>query len=154
MSVESLFAEVMVLLFSALFSYIACYMIYRRFSVAVWGYIAAFLPSIPVAIVELSGGTNLTLFSWLSHTVGVFFYALILVVADILLLEIALIRIIKPISFALPKGLQTAIRAESFLSRMQDYHAVPRPERVQWVYGAGIVAGMINLAFVVGFGTI
>jgi hypothetical protein len=154
MSVESLFAEVMVLLFSALFSYIACYMIYKRFSVAVWGYIAAFLPSIPVAIVELTGGTNLILFSWLSHTIGVFFYALLLVVADILLLEIALIRIFKPISFALPKGLQTAIKAESFLSRMQDYHAVPRPVRVQWVYGAGVIAGMINLAFVVGFGTI
>jgi hypothetical protein len=154
MATETLLAEVMVVLFSAIFSYIACYMVYKRFSVAVWGYIAAFVPRIPVAIVAATGGTNLMLFSWLSHTVGVFVYAIFLAVADILLLEIAFIRVIRPISFALPKSLQTAVKAESMLSRLQDYHAVPRPERVQWVYGAAVIAGMINLVFVLAFGLI
>jgi len=154
MVVESLSAEIMAVLFSAIFSYIACYLIYKRFSVAVWGLVAAFLPRIPVAIVGLTGGTNLLMFAWLSHTVGVLLYSLFLVIADILLLEIALIKIVRPISFILPKGLQTAIKAESMLSRLQDYHAVPRPVRLQWVFGAGIFAGMINLVFVIGFGVL
>jgi len=80
MAAETFFAEVMALLFSAMFSYIACYMIYKRFSVAVWGYIAAFLPRIPVGIVAATGGTNLALFAWLSHTVGVLVYALLLAI--------------------------------------------------------------------------
>jgi len=154
MVVESLSAEIMAVLFSAIFSYIACYLIYNRFSVAVWGLVAAFLPRIPVAIVGLTGGTNLLVFAWLSHTVGVILYSLLLVIADILLLEIALIKIVRPISFIMPKGLQTAIKAESMLSRLQEYHAVPRPVRLQWVFGAGMFAGIINLVFVVGFGVL
>jgi hypothetical protein len=152
MVVENFFLEVMAVLFSAIFSYIAVYLVYKRFSVAVWAYIAAFIPRIPIAIVSMTGGTNLIGLAWLSHTLGIIVYPMILVIADILLLEIALVRLVKPIAFILPKSVQTAIKAESMLSVLQEYHAVPRPERIQWVYGAGIYAGIINLVFVMGFG--
>jgi len=152
MAVENFVLELMVVMFSAVFSYIACYLIYKRFSVAVWGYISAFIPRIPVTIVTITGGTNLLLFSWLSHTAGILVYPLILAIIDILLLEIALVRVAKPIAFMLPQSLQTAIKVESFLSTLQEYHAVPRPVRVQWVYGAGVIAGIVNLVFILGFG--
>ena len=154
MAIEGFLIELTVVLFSAVFSYIAAYLIYKRFAVAVWAYIAAFIPRLPVTIVVLTGGTNLTTFAWLSHTAGILVYPIFLVIADILLIEVALIRIIRPISFILPSSIQAAIKAESFVSLLQDYHAVPRPVRVQWVYGAGVIAGMINLVFVVGFGLI
>ena len=152
MVMENFILEITAALFSAVFSFIICYLAYKRFAVAVWGYIAAFIPRIPVAIVAITGGTNLSVFALLSHTLGVLFYSILLVIADILLLEIALIKIVRPISFALPRGLQTAIKAESFLSRLQDYHAVPRPVRVQYVYCAGVIAGMVSLIFFMGFG--
>lgn len=146
--------EMTVIMFSAIFSFIITYFIYKRFAVAVWGYIGAFLPRIPVTLVALAGGTNLLVFAWVSHVLGILLYPMLLAVADILLLEIALIRVARPVAFMLPKGLQTAIKIESFIDRMQDYHAVPRPVRVQWVYGAGAIAGMVNMIFAVVFGLI
>jgi hypothetical protein len=154
MVLGNIFLEAVVAMFSAVFSYIVVYLVYRKFSVAVWGYVAAYIPRIPVTLIAITGGTNLGLFAWLSHTAGILLYPIILVIADILLLEIALVKIVKPISAFLPKGVQTAVRIESFLSRMQDYHAVPRPVRVQWVYEAGVIAGLINLIFVLAFGLI
>ena len=154
MVLENLFLEIIVVLFSAIFSYIAAYVVYKRFSVAVWAYLAAFIPRIPINIVKMTGGENLLGFAWLSHTAGIVVYPALLAIVDILLLEIALIKVVKPIAFALPKGLQTAIRIEGFLDKMQSYHAVPRPVRVQWVFGAGVIAGLINLIFVMMFGLI
>lgn len=152
MAMENLVLEILAVMFSAIFSLIVTYAVYRQFVIAVWGYIAAFIPRIPVTLVALTGGTNLLGFAWLSHTAGILIYPVFLTIADILLLEIALIRIVRPISFALPKSVQTAIKMEAFLDRLQDYHAVPRPVRIQAVYGAGVIAGVINLIFVVGFG--
>lgn len=152
MVVWNILIEILVLMFSAVFSFIVCYLVYKRFSVAVWGYVATYIHRVPVAIVAITGGTNLSLFALLNHTLGILIYPVILAVIDILLLEIAFIRFIKPISFILPKGLQTVIKIESFLSVLQEYHAIPRPERVKWVYGAGVIAGIINLMFIAGFG--
>lgn len=151
-AIEILLIETMVVLFSALFSFVLCFVIYKRFSVAVWGYVAAYIPRIPVVIVAATGGTNLLLFAWLNHTLGILVYPVILAIIDVLLLEIAFIRVVKPIAFMLPKDLQTVIKIESFLNRLQEYHAIPKPVRVKWVYEAGVIAGIVNLIFLAGFG--
>ena len=139
---------------SAVVSFIVCYLAYGNSTVASWGYIAAFLPRLPVAFIALLGGANLGMFAWFSHTIGIMFYPMFLAIADILLLELAFLRVIKPFSFMLPKGIKAAIRAQGFIESMQKYHAIPRPFRVQSVYVAGIMAGMINLIFVIAFGLI
>jgi len=86
--------ELTAVMFSAVFSYIACYLIYKRFAVAVWGYVSAFVPRIPVTIVAMTGGTNLLAFAWLSHTVGILIYPIILMTVGIGALFFLTIKII------------------------------------------------------------
>lgn len=135
-------------------SYALGYLIYRKISVATWAYISAFLPSAPVFVLSLLGASNLILFSWLSHTLGILIYPAVMVIIDILLIEISLLRLVKPFGFILPASFKAAIKVEGIISTLEKYYAIPRPIRVQRVYIVGVMAGLVNLIFSLAFNMI
>lgn len=135
-------------------SYALGYLIYRKVSVAFWAYISVFLPSIPVFVLSVLGASNLVLVSWLSHTIGILIYPVIMAIIDILLIEISLLRFVKPFRFLLPGAFRTAIKIEETIETLEEYHAIPRPIRVQRVYIVGIIAGLVNLIFSLAFNLI
>lgn len=117
--------------------------IYRKRAVAAWGWIASFGPDLPVFLLAPLGATNLTTVLLVTHTLGLFLFPLILVIADILLLELWLLR---KISFSpYPKAMRTVKRVDRFMHSLEKYNAIPRPVRIKRVYLIGLVAGGVHV---------
>lgn len=123
------------------------YMIYRRPSICFWGWIAAFMPDLPV-LIQTPLGVPVWSLSWvlvLSHTVGIIVFPIVLLIIDVLLIEIGLIRYLKPFYLMLPNPLRTAVRVENFIERLQGYSFIPMPERLKSVFVVGLLAGIVHL---------
>lgn len=120
----------------------------RKISIAVWGWIASFFPDLPVFWLSPLGATNLGATLLVTHTVGIFLFPLILVIADILLIEA--LWLARFSWLPLPKNLKTAGKAARTL---QKYRTLPKPIRIKYVYLVGVLAGIIHLAInlLVGF---
>lgn len=124
------------------------YMIYRRPSICFWGWIAGFMPDLPVLIQTPLGVPVWNLF-WalvLSHTLGIIIFPIVLLIIDVLLIELGLIRYLKPFYTLMPPSARTAIRIESFVERLQGYSFIPMPERLKSVFLVGALAGIVHLA--------
>jgi hypothetical protein len=87
-----------------------------------------------------------------SHTIGIFIFPLALVLIDILLIELRMVKRIRPISFLLPKGFKSAIKAEMIVEKFQLYGLIPQPIRIRRVYTAGVIAGVVHLLINASFG--
>ncbi len=122
------------------------YILHRRFSLALWAYIAAFLPDWFMAL-TLLGAENLETTSLFSHTIGIFLYPIALLILDIFLIEASFLRYLKPLREVLPAGLKKAVKAEEVLERFQRYHTIPTAERLGKVYAVGLLGGIVHLAF-------
>lgn len=131
----------------------ASYAMYRKKSVAFWAFIAALLPDVPSLVLPSFGVTNLDNLLLFTHTVGIFVLPLILVIADIVLIEFSLLRYLAPFNRILyPKSLRLAIRLEKIIERLQHYYALPRPVRIQRLYLVGLLAGTLQLLTYLLFG--
>lgn len=141
----SYYEWVLLLIFIALVSFLVSLVYYRKTGIAFWGYIGALLPDVPKIILVILGATNLQLVNLASHTIGLLLWPVILVIADVFLIELAFLKVAKPFRRLLPGNLKAALRIERIAETLQGYHAIPRPERVKAVYFAGLAGGIINL---------
>ena len=135
----------------ALLAFLAVLGLHRRYSLALWAYIAAFLPDWPLFL-QLAGVQSLDTLFFLSHTAGIFVHPLLLIVLDIFLIEASLLQYLKPVRNVLPKWLKKVLKAEEVLERFQRYHTIPLPERLGRVYMAGLLGGIVHLAVYLAFG--
>ena len=118
---------------------------FRRYHIGLWAFLAGVAPDWPRILLAPLGVANLDSLLWITHTVGIFIFPIILVIADILLMEIGLVRYLKPFHNFLPTQIKSAIKIESFLERLQKYNIVPKTEKMQLVYLTGVMAGLIHL---------
>ena len=145
--------ETIVIIGSAVVASLTAYMIFRDSKIALWAYVAAFIPRALIVLVTLTGATNLTGLTWLSHTAGIFVYPMLLAMGNILLIELSLAVVDKRTS-SLPIGVKQAEKIQGFLGKLQNKKLLPPMSQVKNVYLAGLLAGLINLLFVVVFGVI
>ena len=143
--------EAGVIIASAIFAASISYNIFRESRVALWSYLAAFIPRAIIVLVSLTGATNLYILTWLSHTAGIFVYPLLLSMANILLYEVTLANIATRKS-SLPIHASHAKKIQNFLSSLQSRKLIPNYAEVKHVYIGGVLAGTINLVFVYAFG--
>lgn len=151
MTLLSIAFEAGVVIASAFVAAILAYLIFRKKEIAVWAYLAAFIPRAILTIVSLTGASNLGILAWLSHTAGAFIYPMLLAMGNILLVEVALAKRVKRES-SLPLEVRHAVKIERFLGKLQDRRLLPKAVSVKQVYLAGVLAGLINLVFVFSFG--
>ncbi len=151
MTLLSIAIEAVIIIVSALVAALAAYAVFRNKEAMVWGYVAAFIPRAILVLVMLTGATNLTVLAWLSHTAGIFIYPMLLTMGNILLIEVALAKQVSRQS-SLPLDVKKAIKIENFLGRLQERKLLPRAVSMKEVYLSGVLAGIINLAFVLAFG--
>ncbi len=137
---------------AALITYAVAYFYYKRTSAAFWGYIAVWLLEASPFIAFITGAQNLQFFDFFNHAFGIPVIAALLVIADILMIQIALVGALKPLSFVLPKQLNVLFRVEGAIKTLQKYHALPHTERVEAVFVAAVMGGLISTAllFVAG----
>ena len=133
---------------------VIAYVIYRRKTIAVWAYLAAFFPDLPILVLKPLGAAGLDNTLLLTHTIGLFVFPIILVIVDILLIELKMISLLKPLGPILPKNIKKALRIERLIERFQDYGAIPSPIRVSTVYIVGVMAGLIHLVINLLTGTL
>jgi hypothetical protein len=86
------------------------------------------------------------------HAFGIPVFAALLVIGDILLIEIALVGALRPISFILPRKLSTIFRVEGAIKTLQKYHALPKPDRAGTVFTAAVIGGLVSLAMLFAAG--
>jgi|GEM_PF-1730517 len=151
MTIAVIAYEAVVVIASAFVAAAAGFLAFRETKVALWSYVAAFIPRAVIVIVALTGATNLRILSWLSHTAGVFVYPMLLAMGNILLIELSLAKIGKRES-SLPISVGRAMKIEDFLTNLQRRRLFPDYAEVKHVYVAGVQAGMINLVFMLVFG--
>ncbi len=118
---------------------------FRRYHIGLWAFLAGVALDWPRIFLTPLGTTNIDSLLWITHTIGIFIFPILLVIADILLIEIGLIKHLRPFHNFLPKQLKTAIKVERFIERMQKYNMLPTPEKIQLVYLTGVMAGLIHL---------
>lgn len=121
------------------------YLRYRKASVAVWGFVGSLFVDAPMILLAPLGATSLFNVSLITHSLGIIIFPIILVIIDILLIEFRLLKYLKPVYGLLPSTLKTAVRIEMQVEKLQNYHAIPGPERIQSVFVAGVLAGAVNL---------
>ncbi len=131
---------------AALITYAITYLHYRRTSAAFWGYIAVWLLEVSPFIAFITGAQNLQFFDLFNHAFGIPVIAALLVIADILLIQIALVGALKPLSFVMPNQIKALLRIESAIETLQKYHALPHTERVEAVFVAAVIGGLVDLA--------
>jgi hypothetical protein len=139
------FDRFFVVLAAAIATYVISYVIYRKTSVAFWGYVFVWFNELPMFILFITSGKELTLFDIFTHTLAMPILAVILVIADILLIELALIGVLRPIKFLLPKSIASSFKIFDIVKTLQKYHAIPKPERVQSVFFVSLLGGLISL---------
>jgi hypothetical protein len=121
------------------------YLIYKKASISIWGYMSGFLSDLPVFLLSPFGVTNLQNLLFLSHTVGIFVSPIILIILDIVLIGMNFLRRLKPFYLILPNSLKAAIRIENVVEKLQKYNAIPKPVRVKRIYFIGVVGGIVHL---------
>lgn len=151
MDLTAIAFEARVVIASAFVAAVLAYLIFRKREIALWAYLAAFIPRAILTIVFLTGASNLRILAWLSHTAGAFIYPMLLAMGNILLVEVALAKRVKRES-SLPLDVRRAVKIERFLGRLQDRKLLPSAVSVKHLYLACVLAGLINLVFVLGFG--
>jgi hypothetical protein len=124
------------------------YLLFRKHSVFLWGFLAALMPDLPVFILALLGATNLHSISTINRTVGLFIWPALLIILDILLIELNLFGYFKPLFLILPKSVKTALRFEIIVEKLQNYNAIPRPIRLKRVYVVGFISILIYLVII------
>jgi len=151
MSLMTIAFEAGVVIVSAAVAAVISYLVFRKSEIALWAYVAAFIPRAILTILYLTGATNLDTFAWLSHIAGIFIFPMLLALGNILLIEVALAKNVKRDS-SLPLDVRRAVRIEKLLGRLQHRKLLPKAAGVKEVYLAASLAGAINLIFVLGFG--
>jgi len=121
------------------------FILFRRYHIGVWAFFAGLAPDWPHIFLTPLGLTNLDKLLWITHTIGIFIFPILLVIADILLIEIGLVRYLKPLHNILPKSVKSVIKIQSAVSRLQKYRILPSPTKIQLVYLAGVLSGLIHL---------
>jgi hypothetical protein len=134
-----------VVLLASLVAYAATYIYYRKTPAAFWGFIAVWLIEVSPFIAFATGAQETQYFDLFVHAFGIPVIAALLVIADILLIQIALVGALRPLSFVMPKQLKTLFRVEKAIGTLQKYHAVPHTERVEVVFAAAVAGGLIDL---------
>ena len=145
--------EAVVVIASAFIAAAAAYLAFRDPKIALWAYVAAFIPRAVIVVVALTGATNLGMLTWLSHSAGIFIYPMLLATGNILLIELSMAKIGKRKS-SLPIDVGHAMRIDGFLARLQNRRLLPNYAEVKQVYLAGVLAGVINTVIVIAFGLI
>ena len=140
---ETVLFHTIVSMVGGLITVVIAYLIYRKPSVSVWGWIASFFPDMPIFWLAVLGATGLGNVMLLTHTVGIFIFPIFLVIIDILLIEIAWLRYVSWLPY--PRFMRTVGKFESFIEKLEKYNAIPRPVRVQRVYIMGVLAGAVHL---------
>jgi len=138
------FFHTLVSILGGLITVALVYLIYRKRSVSLWGWIASFFPDMPVFWLATLGATNLGTVLLFSHTLGIFVFPIFLVIIDILLIEIAWLKYISWLPY--PKYMRTVDKIERIIEKLEKYNAIPRPIRVKRVYVVGVIAGIVHLA--------
>ncbi len=131
---------------AALITYALVYFHYRRTSAAFWGYVAVWLLEGSFFIASITGAQNLQFFDLFTHAFGIPVIAALLVIADILLIQIALVGALRPLSFVLPRQLNILFRVDGAIKTLQKYHALPHTERVEAVFIAAVIGGLVSTA--------
>ena len=129
-------------------------LIYRRIHIGFWGFLGGIAADWPKYLLATLGATNLHNVLLVTHTAGIVLFPIILVILDILLLEVSLLRYLKPFYFILPKQLKAAVRFEKKIEGLQKYNAIPRPIRIGAVYSVGVIGGIIHLAINLAIGAL
>jgi len=140
-----LFERFVVVLLAAVITYAVTYAYYGRASPAFWGYISVWLLEVSQFFAVITGAQNLQFFDLFTHAFGIPVMAALLVIADILLMEIALVGALRPLKFVLPKQISALLRVDGAIKTLQKYHALPKPERVEAVFAAAVIGGLINI---------
>ena len=151
MSLMSIAFEAAIIIISAVVASGLSYLIFKSKEAMIWAYVSAFIPRAFVVILVLLQATNLTIFTWFSHTAGIFIYPMLLTMGNILLIEVSLVKKVKRKS-SIPISEKQAVRIENFLSRLQEKKLLPKAVTIKQVYLSGVLAGIVNLAFVIAFG--
>jgi hypothetical protein len=133
-----------IVLLAAILTDILMYAAYRRTKAAFWGYVSVWLLEIPMFLVVITGAQTLAGFDIFMHTFGIVIMAGLLVIIDILLIEISLLGFLKPFSAFLPNKIRKSLGIYSLTKNLQKHYLIPRPERVEVVFIAGILGGIIS----------
>ncbi len=129
-------------------------LLYRRIRMSFWGFLGGIAADWPKYFLGLLGATNIHNVLLFTHTAGIFLFPVILVILDILFLEIAMIKYLRPFYILLPNGLRSAIKFEEIINRLQHYSTLPRPIRIGRAYLIGVIGGVINLVISFALGVI
>lgn len=131
-------------IFIALVTIIIIFLSTKRYHLALWGAMAAVAPDWP-NLLTLLGATYLQNVTLLTHTIGIFIFPVFLVIADILLLEMAFFKYVKPFKKMLPLPVRNLINLEDAIERLQKYNTLPKPDKVQLVYTVALAGGIIHV---------
>ena len=71
---------------TAIAAVLVIFLVYRRISLSIWGFIASLLVDIPILFMMPLGTGNLLNFSIVTHSIGLVIFPLLLVIADLLLI--------------------------------------------------------------------
>jgi hypothetical protein len=144
--------RILAVAFSSVVAYGISYFAYRKTTAAFWSYFSVWIAEVPILLLFLTGAKNTAWFDLFTHTLGIPVFACILAIADIILMEAALVGLLKPISFILPKTAKEIIGIENAVKTLQKYHAMPRPEKVGMVIGAALIGSAVSLAVLLAAG--
>jgi len=95
MAMLDLVVRFLVVLLAALIAYTLTYLHYRRTSAAFWAYISVWLLEASTFVAVITGAQNLQFFDLFTHAFGIPVIAALLAIADILLMEMALVGALK-----------------------------------------------------------
>ncbi|MFH1445347.1 MAG: hypothetical protein ABIF08_02600 [Nanoarchaeota archaeon] len=129
---------------SGLLTVLVTYTIYKNKSVPLWGWMASFFPDIPMLWFAPLGVTNLENLMLVTHTVGVLIFPIFLVIIDVVLINLALLKHFTWLPH--PASLKNVEKVNYIVERLKRYNAIPKPVRIERVYVAGVLAGIIHLA--------
>jgi hypothetical protein len=146
MVMVELFVRFLLILLSGVLACAATYAAYRRPNALLWGYLSVWILEIPAWAAMATAAQNLQHFDLFMHAFGIPVVACLLVIADILLIELSLVGFLRPVSFLLPKSISRLVGIERCVRRLQKYHIIPHTVRVEVVFGAAILGGIIELA--------
>lgn len=136
----------LVLFAAALITYTLTHFIYRKTSTAFWAYVSVWFLEVPVFIVTITGAQELEGFDIFIHTLGIPVMSMILMIADIFIVELAMIGMIRPLKSVLPKEMASIIGLYDALKIAHKYRAIPRPERVGRVFIVSVLGGLVSFA--------
>jgi len=81
-----------------------------------------------------------------SHTAGVALLPLAFALADLLLIELRLLRFLSPFRIFLPSGMRKTVWAEGLVEKLMKHHLIPYPVRLKAAYIAGLYSALLHSA--------